>query len=86
MNTQAHTKRKPRSASEIAERNFNLTRLLDIAVFDKRIDTKAGCFEFAEQASRRDDLLKYVSRTEQDILFTAVSKLQVVAVRTPSHI
>ena len=74
--------RAPRSANELAERNFNLTRLLDIAIFEKRIDTKAGCFKFAIDASRRPDILKYLTPVEQTVLFDAVSKLQVVAVRT----
>ena len=83
--TRTNTKaRKPREASELATRNFNLTRLLDIAIFEKRLPTKAECFDFAVGASRRDDLLKYVSPAEQDILFTAVSKMQVTAIRTQS--
>ena len=88
MNTHTRTNtkaRKPRTASEIAERNYNLTRLLDIGIFEKRLPTKAEVFDFAINASRRDDLLKYVSPAEQEVLFAAVSKMQVVAIRSPSY-
>ena len=82
MNT--FTKRKPRAATELAERNYNVTRLLDIAIFEKRLPTKTECFTFVAQSSKRPDVLKYLSTTEQDILFEAVSKLQVTAIRTSS--
>ena len=75
-------KRKPRTAQEIAERNYNLTRLLDIAIFEKRLPSKAECFTFVEQSSKRPDVLNYVTVAEQDILFTAVAKMQVAAIRT----
>ena len=86
MSNYTRTPRAPRSANELAERNSNLTRLLDIAIFEKRIDSKAGCFQFTIDASRRPDILKYLTPKEQDILFTAVSKLQVTSIRNPQTI